>query len=157
MTHRADHTHLDHETDDDDHGHAGHDVRMILDDKLVTEYGQVLVGGTGLSAFDRGHFSRCQGWVSIWRICRNEFRCPRGCHVGDGERRILRKTRYECVCVTSNGCGLHREHRRTVVVGPLALGDLSVWQSRWPFTGCWCVNTIHLSSVGVCLHLSRFW
>lgn len=47
--------HLDHETHDDDHGHAGHDVCMVLDDELVAEHGQVLVG-RGLSAFDWGHF-----------------------------------------------------------------------------------------------------
>lgn len=49
--------HLDHETDDDDHSHARHDVGVVDDDELVAEYGQVLVGGGGLSAFDRCHFS----------------------------------------------------------------------------------------------------
>jgi len=47
--------HLNHESDDDDHGHAGHDVCMVLDDELMAEYGQILVGGS-LSAFDWGHF-----------------------------------------------------------------------------------------------------
>lgn len=47
--------HLDHETDDDDHGHTGHDVCMVLNDELVAEYWQILVGGS-LSAFDWGHF-----------------------------------------------------------------------------------------------------
>lgn len=46
-----------HETDDDDHGHARHDVGMILDDELVTEYGQVFVGRR-FPAFDRSHFRK---------------------------------------------------------------------------------------------------
>jgi len=46
---------MDHETDYYNHGHAGHDVCVVLDDELVTKYGQILVGGS-LSAFDWGHF-----------------------------------------------------------------------------------------------------
>lgn len=48
-------THMNHETDYNNHGHTGYYVCMVLDDELMAEYGQILVGIT-LSAFDWGHF-----------------------------------------------------------------------------------------------------
>jgi len=49
---------MNHETDYNNHGHTGYYVCMVLDDELVAEYGQILVG-ISLSAFDWGHFQNC--------------------------------------------------------------------------------------------------
>lgn len=48
-----DQTYLDHESDDEDHSHAGDDVCVILYDELMAEYRWIFVGT--LPAFDRNH------------------------------------------------------------------------------------------------------
>lgn len=58
--------HLEHEPQQEDHGHAGHDVRMVLHDELVAQHRRVLValladghGGQGVGR-RRRRLPRCQ-------------------------------------------------------------------------------------------------
>lgn len=58
--------HLEHEPQQEDHGHAGHDVRMVLHDELVAQHRRILValladghGGQGVGR-RRRRLPRCQ-------------------------------------------------------------------------------------------------
>lgn len=60
--HRKLRTHLDHQADHEHHGDAGDDVRMILDDELVTEERRILRGRFARKTRLDGHLR----WIPRW-------------------------------------------------------------------------------------------
>ena len=59
-------TNLDHETKDEDHRNAGYDVRMILNDKFMTENWWILV--RTLSSLNCNHFYDFYGFLNFFTV-----------------------------------------------------------------------------------------